>query len=123
MEIYYSPRYIQFMIIIGIVWILCGILGFVARTPTWFLFILGLFIIFAAVAAREKSYLTIEPNSINLHAFIGPLTRRYAYNSPSEVHIENNKLYIERDGKRKNIPVAKWIIRDEDWAALQEKFR
>jgi hypothetical protein len=70
-----------------------------------------------------QTYLTVTQNQIILHALLGPLKRVYPYKSDDDVKIERNALFVRKNDRWDKVPLSRFLVNNEDWAALEARFR
>jgi hypothetical protein len=73
----------------------------------------GACVLFGILMMTRPAF-ALEPGKIVVFALIGPLTRDFPYSSPSEIRIENGKLYV---GTRK-VPITERRCDQTDWQAF-----
>jgi hypothetical protein len=81
--------------------------------PTAFIGIV--FVIGGALMARGSTFVTVEDDAFIKHALVGPLTRRFPFDSWAEVSYDGGRVRIA--GKR--LPFSRTGARSADWAALE----
>lgn len=70
-----------------------------------------------------QPYLTITENQVILHALLGPLKRIYRFRSEDDVKIERNSLFVRKESGWEKVPLARYLVNNDDWAALENKFK
>jgi hypothetical protein len=80
-------------------------------------------VILVGVGFLTQSYLTVTENQIILHALLGPLKRVYPYKSNEDVKIERHALFVRKENGWEKVPLARYLVNNDDWAALESKFK
>lgn len=118
MTLHYNKLYAIILVVLAA---LDGLLGL--ATGNYLNLLIGALLLFIAVSAFTRPYLTIEPDRVVVHALLGPLKRTFPYSSPQQVKVEGNLMFVESAGQKKRVPVSTWIADATDWAAIRNKFQ
>lgn len=75
----------------------------------------AIIILIAGIMYLTRPYFELTPNEIRLLAPLGYAVRTYPFSNYSEIQLIDNKLYLEKDGKRKRIRITKWMCNQQEW--------
>jgi len=98
------------------IWLL--LLGTVSAT-----IVPGVICLLIGYSYLTKPYFIIDQHEIVLPALLGPLKRTYPYKSDNDIKIEGNSLFVSQGAGWKKVPIARFLVDNEDWAALGSRFR
>jgi hypothetical protein len=83
----------------------------------------GVICLFIGYSYLTRSYFTIDQHEIVLPALLGPLKRTYPYKTDNDIKIEGNSLFVSQGEGWKKVPIARFLVNNEDWDALERRFK
>ncbi len=86
------------------------------------LLIPGFIAILLGVLLLQRTFFTVNDDSLVFHALLGPTQRKYKFSSLKELGIENNILFITKNRKRQQI-ISGWWVENSDWQAFLQKIK
>lgn len=119
MQVRYNPKYAMFLIVLALInFGLAGILTLM-RGSFQFGMVLGLMLAVLGYLMLQRPYFTIDPQQVMIPAMIGPIKRTFEFASPTDIKIEKNALFVNRNGNWRNIGVRRWLAHKDDWYNLE----
>lgn len=83
----------------------------------------GFISIMFGVLFLTRTYFVLNDDSLVLKAILGSAKTTYKFQSIKNIEIENNKIYINQDGKREKLTISTWMIDKKDWQAFLQKVK
>ena len=120
MKIRYAKALGIISIIIGLIF-LCSTLMVLGSSYGVIVFLSGVFSIYSGVVYLTKPYFFVHDNMLEVYAITGHSIATYNLQSLQEIEIENNKLFLNQNGKRSKIPISAWMVDKRDWLSLVQK--
>ncbi|MBI9050850.1 MAG: hypothetical protein JEZ00_15625 [Anaerolineaceae bacterium] len=81
----------------------------------------GFLLILFGVLTLTRIYFEITENVLIIYAILGPGKTSYTFASPDEFEIEDNKVFLNQNGKRSKLPISAWMVEKQDWQLFIEK--
>jgi hypothetical protein len=67
---------------------------------------------------RDRVYLTINEQELFIHAAVGPIKRRFAFESRKDLVVEGESIWIVSTTGRKKVPAYRSQANPADWTEL-----
>jgi hypothetical protein len=120
MTIHYKKSLAYIFIAMGALNLLLGLNLLRVGVPHFSIFI-GIVILMLGIGYLTKPYATVSDRELIVPAMFGPIKRTYEYESLDRVRIENSKILIQTHaGGWQPVAIAKFLVRNEDWQALND---
>lgn len=84
--------------------------------PIVILFIIG-------VLFLRTPHAKVEENRVIIYRLTGQEGKSYHLNSPHDLSIENNNIYLKIGDTREKLAIPKWLVDSGDWQALAERIK
>jgi hypothetical protein len=84
------------------------------------LFIPGVIAILLGVMFLQRTYFTVNEDSLVFQALLGSTKSTYKFSSLKEFEIENNNIFVTVNGKRQKF-ISGWWVENDDWQAFLKK--
>ncbi len=68
----------------------------------------------------RRPYFLLEPSQLTVYNLFGGVRKRYTFDSWDVVKADNRHIYIDDEGITKKVPVAPWLAKTDDWAAMRK---
>ncbi len=68
----------------------------------------------------RRPYFLLEPCQLTVYNLFGLVTKRYTFDSWKVIKADNRRIYIDDDGITRKVPVASWLAKTDDWAAMRK---
>lgn len=68
-----------------------------------------------------KPVFELTDKEILVYNTFGMVVKRYAFESLSDLKIEDGRIFINRSNGRERVRISKVMVRNEDWDAIAEK--
>ncbi|MGD1902792.1 MAG: hypothetical protein ACFB9N_11190 [Geitlerinemataceae cyanobacterium] len=78
-------------------------------------FIASFAFIFAGVTLQKNTYFRLDRRELVVYKPTGKEDYRCALTSVRDLEIEDDTVYIDRDGESRKMPLYRWLAEDEDW--------
>lgn len=66
---------------------------------------------------RTRPYFEVHDDHLLFRAVIGPATKRYPYQSPSELEVRDGRIWL----RGKKLGLSKTLARSDDWQAFLQR--
>jgi hypothetical protein len=70
----------------------------------------------------QRTYFTVNDDSLVFQALLGPTKRTYKFSSLKELEIENDNIFVTVNGKRRKL-ISGWWVENSDWKAFLQKIK
>lgn len=70
-----------------------------------------------------RTYFVFNDDSLILNAIIGSNKVTYKFQSAKEIEIDNQKIYLNQNGKRQQINISTWMIEKSDLQVFLQKIK
>ena len=67
----------------------------------------------------QRPYFLLEPQQLTVYNLLGMEKKRYTFESWEFVKADSRRIYIDDNGITKKVPVAPWLVKRDDWAAMR----
>jgi hypothetical protein len=84
------------------------------------LFIPGVIAFLLGVMFLQRTYFTVNEDSLVFQALLGSTKSTYKFSSLKEFEIENNNIFVTVNGKRQKF-ISGWWVENDDWRAFLQK--
>jgi hypothetical protein len=88
-----------------------------------FPFVIGGFEILYGILTLMKPYVFVDDSVLEVYALAGNAVAKYKFQSLKEIEIQNNRLFIDQNGKRQKIKIVAWMTDRGDWQKLLQKIK
>ena len=116
MKIYYNKIWaILFLVLGGLLIILTLILYQVSGELRFRTIVPGAITVIFGFLYLRNVYFILNDKEIILYGLLGNIARRYAFESASQIVVDGNKLYLNKEGKLKRIWISRSMCHPSDW--------
>ncbi|WP_038016073.1 hypothetical protein [Synechococcus sp. PCC 7335] len=67
----------------------------------------------------QRPYFLLEAHQLTVYNLLGMEKKRYTFESWEFVKADSRRIYIDDNGITKKVPVAPWLVKRDDWAAMR----
>lgn len=117
----YSKKVGKILAISGFLLIIVSM--FIAGSSLFFfLFAISIFMLITGYAYQvNNAYFTLDDRELCIYNLRGRKHKIYQYNSPTDVTVEGNKVYIQVNERKKKLPIEKLVIDPENWNSFMDR--
>ncbi|MEO1590644.1 MAG: hypothetical protein AAFU71_05045 [Cyanobacteria bacterium J06632_22] len=83
--------------------------------------VLGILFLVVGYLYLKRPYFDVKADRITIYNLLGNVVKRYPLTPHERLKVENNKLLIEQSGMARKVAVSRFLIKNEDWAALLQQ--
>ena len=83
--------------------------------------ILGILFLIVGYLYLKRTYFDVKPDRITVYNLLGNVVKRYPLTPNEQLLLKNNKVVIEQAGMERKVAVSSFLIKNEDWAALESR--
>jgi hypothetical protein len=74
-----------------------------------------------ALYLKNPAYFSISNGELSIYGPTGKKIKIYHFDSPTDLKVENNKIYLQTHERQKKLPIGKWLVDPDDWNSFLEK--
>lgn len=121
MKVHYKTAFAVAMIVLGGILLLLNLYLMSVTSRMSFQLIMGILVLILGFSFLKRPMFELRDNEIVLFNAFGMIVKRYTFDSFDELSVVDNKVYVDKNGKRQRVRVGSYAAKKDEWDLFLSK--